>query len=398
MTQYHTGTTTQTITALQGGTWSLSQPPSVVVTPGTCTFTTSSSFTIISGTISVYEIRPSFVVTPGSGTFVVSSSWTIISGTVTVSEQRPSFVITPGSGTFVVSSSWTVVSGTVTIIASGTLPVSSTATTITNSTITISAPANNTIAIPVTYPSTPTIRISEIAGSTFGASGPGYVQFITTQTVAALPIGTQTISGMGSMGVISTYTIISGTVTVYEQRPSFVITPGSGTLTTSSTYTIVIGTVTVFPTFPNRTTIIFSTSSYLSETTSGGSPMTFVKTTTMTITSGTTVTTASKYTVTTGKTLRLQTCYFNGIPNIPSTTVTFASTTLYGLIGADANRQAGKNIFTLSFLMQTNIDTPPSVLTWPDGLELPAGTVFSLAHQASAGTIREEYSCVGYEY
>jgi|ERR1051326_150990 hypothetical protein len=103
----------------------------------------------------------------------------------------------------------------------------------------------------------------------------------------------------------------------------------------------------------------------------------------------------TSYTVTAGKTLKIQCIKVKIRPATPSTTVTFASTTLRLREGALITSPL---IDSFPILMQTNNDSNPTAIVIPEGLEFPAGTVLGMSHVASATTILEHFSIIGYEY
>jgi hypothetical protein len=110
---------------------------------------------------------------------------------------------------------------------------------------------------------------------------------------------------------------------------------------------------------------------------------------------GGTVTSGTTYTVTTGKTLRVQTIQYGCRFATNSTTVTFANTKINFRSGNAINSPL---IYGDSKMAASNMPTPNSDLTIPDGLEFSAGTVLGFSHLDSAATLLLDVVLVGYEY
>lgn len=138
----------------------------------------------------------------------------------------------------------------------------------------------------------------------------------------------------------------------------------------------------------NRTRIVLSADAIASVTTEA--MMTFQSYKAGVVTTGLT-----SYTVTSGKTFRVTSIKVKIRPSAPSTTVTFANTVLRLREGSLITSPL---IDSFPILMQTNVDSNPTTLTIPDGLEFPAGTVLGMSHLASATTILEHFAIVGFEY
>lgn len=110
---------------------------------------------------------------------------------------------------------------------------------------------------------------------------------------------------------------------------------------------------------------------------------------------GTTATSGvTSYTVTAGKTLRIQAIQFGVRFITMSTTVTFGNVTFRMRLST----LTGAVVLQDSKAVSSNVPTPNSDLTIPDGLEFPAGTVILFSQQASAATLSVDVLLVGYEY
>ncbi len=150
---------------------------------------------------------------------------------------------------------------------------------------------------------------------------------------------------------------------------------------------------TVLPSFPgdiaaNRTRIVLSADAITSVI--AEAMMTFQSYKAGVVAAGIT-----SYTVTAGKTFRVQSIKVKIRPSTPSTTVTFANTVLRLREGSLITSPL---IDQFPLLMQTNVDSNPTSLVIPDGLEFPAGTVLGMSHLASAATVLEHFAIVGFEY
>lgn len=111
-------------------------------------------------------------------------------------------------------------------------------------------------------------------------------------------------------------------------------------------------------------------------------------------------TSVSTYTVTTGKTLSIQAIQFGLRFATPSTTVTFATMT-YRLRVASSGTATVTSPLLLSDskMAASNLATPNSDLTLPDGMELGSGYSLMLTQQGSAAaTLLIDALIVGYEY
>jgi hypothetical protein len=136
-----------------------------------------------------------------------------------------------------------------------------------------------------------------------------------------------------------------------------------------------------------RTAVLLSAAGVASVTTETAISLQQLKGTTATAGVG-------SYTVTAGKTLRIQAIQFGVRFTTMSTTVTFGSVTfrmrLTSITGAIALQD--------SKAVASNVPTPNSDLTIPDGWELPAGTVILFSQAASVNTLSVDVLLVGYEY
>jgi hypothetical protein len=112
---------------------------------------------------------------------------------------------------------------------------------------------------------------------------------------------------------------------------------------------------------------------------------------------GTTQTTSvTSYTVTTGKTLRIQAIRVKARFTTPSTTVTFAQA-LINLRNAAAIA-AGNLLFGIRIDCAANMESPGEMLSFPDGWELPSGSIIAFSQLGSATTLTLGGELIGYEY
>lgn len=113
------------------------------------------------------------------------------------------------------------------------------------------------------------------------------------------------------------------------------------------------------------------------------------------------VTSVSNYTVPANKTFRMQAVQFGVRFTTMSTTVTFGNTTFairYSPSGSGAVVVTSPILIQDSKAAASNVPTPNSDLSIPDGLELPAGHTLGVTHLASAATLSEDILIVGYEF
>ena len=112
---------------------------------------------------------------------------------------------------------------------------------------------------------------------------------------------------------------------------------------------------------------------------------------------GATQTTAQTgYTVTTGKTLRIQALRLKARFTAPSTTVTFAQVLL--TLRNAAAVAANNVLFGVKIDCAANTSSEADTITFPDGWELPAGSVIAISQLASGTTLTVSGELIGFEY